>query len=180
MRFVEEMGLNTQEKGEGRRWNASNVASFPSLFNIELMLSCVMKRSQTLRYSARGSSVGCCGFVWVHSYNAPLCLRRSASYGPILAHIPRHHPFTTRYAPGLQKLEEEAWVFLFFWAELGLLREKGPVWWPRGQIYLSCSLWWSFSSEPPEIWIMIDRQMPWYEWLKMVDSPLRNHLADFV
>lgn len=72
--------------------NASNEASFPRLFNIELMLSGVIKRSQTWRYSLKGGEregVGWCGLVWAHSHNAPLCLR---SHGPILPHIPRHHP----------------------------------------------------------------------------------------
>lgn len=94
-----------KENREGGRRNASNEASFPSLFNIELMLSCVMKRSQTLRYSTRGSrrvsgGVGLCESthtmplsVWTAQ---PTMVRFSLTY-------PVTTPFTTRYAPGLQK-----------------------------------------------------------------------------
>lgn len=83
-----------KENGEGRQRNASNEASFSSLFNIELMLSCVMKSSQTLRYSTRGSrrvsgGVGLCESthtmplsVWTAS---PAMVRYSLTY-------PRHHP----------------------------------------------------------------------------------------
>lgn len=106
------------ENWEGRRRNASNVASFPSLLNIELMLSCVMKRGQTLRYSMRWGAGGCrmmCWFVWVHSYNAPLCLNRSASYGPILPHIPRHHPLYHQICSGATETGGPGLcIFLFF------------------------------------------------------------------
>lgn len=44
-------------------------------------------------YEGQRLCSGWCGFVWVHSYNASLCLDCSASYGPILAHIPSRHPF---------------------------------------------------------------------------------------
>lgn len=45
-----------------------------------------------VQYEEEQEGVGLCGFLWVYSHNAPLCLDCSASYGPILPHIPRHHP----------------------------------------------------------------------------------------
>lgn len=92
------------------------------------MLSCVMKRSQTSGYSMRGSDRvgGWCGFVWVHSYNTPLCLDCSASYGPILAHIPPP-PSPPDMLQGYRN-RGGAWAsaYFSFQAQLGLLREKGP------------------------------------------------------
>lgn len=131
------MGLNVKENGEGRRRSASNEASFPSLFNIELMLSCAMKRSQTLRCSKRGSrgvsgGVGLCE----STHTMPLSVwTASASYGPILPHIPLHHPLyhqicsraTETGGPGTS-------AYFVFQAELSLLGEKGPsflVWQTR-------------------------------------------------
>lgn len=118
------------KNGEGRQWNASNEASLPSLFNLELMLSCVMKRSQTSRYSMRGSERVVGGvdlFVWVHSYNAPLCPDCSASYGPILAYIPSRHPLHHQICSRATETGGPGPLHIFFFqAELGLLTEKGP------------------------------------------------------
>lgn len=106
------------------------------------MLSCVMKRSQTSGYSMRGSDRvgGWCGFVWVHSYNAPLCLDCSASYGPILAHIPSRHPLHHQICSRATETGGGLGLCIFLlssptWSP----QRKRPVWWPCGQIYLSCS-----------------------------------------
>lgn len=128
-----------KENREGGRRNASNEASFPSLFNIELMLSCVMKRSQTLRYSTRGSrrvsgGVGLCESIHTMPLSVwtaqPAMVRFSLTY-------PVTTPFTTRYAPGLQKRGGPGPLHISFFKLDS--SEKRPVWWPCGQIYLSCS-----------------------------------------
>lgn len=81
---------------------ASNEASLPSLFNLELMLSCVMKRSQTSgccmkdREFAVGGADLCESThtmplsVWTAQ---PAMVRYSLTY-------PVATPSTTRYAPG--------------------------------------------------------------------------------
>lgn len=120
--------VNMKGSGEGRRRSTSNKTSFPSLFNIELMLSCVMKRSQTLRYSTGGSGrvsggVGLCESthtmplsVWTAQ---PAMVRYSLTY-------PVTTPFTTRYAPGLQKQGGPGLrIFLFFKPDSS---ERKPVW----------------------------------------------------
>lgn len=122
--------FSSMKENGGRRRNTSNEASFPHLFNIELMLSCVMTRSQTLRYSTGGSrrvSDGLCESTQRTSYNAPLCLDCSASYGPILPHIP---PSPTPLPPdmlrGYRNRGARASAYFFFQTQLSLLREKGP------------------------------------------------------
>lgn len=66
---------------EGRE-AASKEASFPSLFNLKLLLSCVATRSQTLRCGPGGW--GWLGECWAQWHNAALCLHRTASCGMIL------------------------------------------------------------------------------------------------
>lgn len=100
------------------------------------MLSCVMKRRKTWRYRIRGSEKGCgwCGFVWVHSHNDPLCLECSASYGPILAHIPSESP-----PPSPPDLLQGYRNMCLFFKLNTVSSEKKPILWPCGQMYLSCS-----------------------------------------
>lgn len=131
-----------KENGEGSLWNTSNEGSFPRLFNIELMLSCVMTRSQTLRYSMRGSrkvSDGLCESTQRTSYNAPLCLDCSASYGPILPRIPLHHPPYHQICSGATETGGLGPLHISYFRLNLVSSEKRAVWWPCGQIYRSCS-----------------------------------------
>lgn len=96
------------------------------------MLSCVMKRSQTLGYSKRGSSRVVGGVDLCESaHTIPLSVwtARPAMVRYLLTY-PATTPFTTRYAPGLQRPEGwgvrgvgVVWASAYF--QLGLLREEG-------------------------------------------------------
>lgn len=92
------------------------------------MLSCDEEKLDVeVQYEGEQEGVGWCGFVWVHSYNAPLCLDRSASYGPILPHIPPSPPpLPPDMLQGYRNRGARASAYFFFQAGLGLLRENGP------------------------------------------------------
>lgn len=93
--------------------------SRPRLFNLELMLSWVIKTSQTseCRLKGRDFAVGGADFARVQSHNAPLCLDGSGSHGPIHVRIPRRHPVHHQICP---RAAEMGWaevglcIFLFF------------------------------------------------------------------
>ena len=91
------------------------------------MLSCVMRRGQTSRYSTGGSrrvsgGVGLCEST--HTMPLSVWTTQAAMVRYSLTY-PVTTPFTTRYAPGLQKQwGGGASAYFFFQAELGLLREK--------------------------------------------------------
>lgn len=90
------------------------------------MLSCVMKRSQTSRYSTRGSrrvSGGAGLSESTHTMPLSVWTTQAAMVRYSLTY-PVTTPFTTRYAPGLQKQGGGGSAYFFFQAELGLLREK--------------------------------------------------------
>lgn len=89
---------------------------------------------------SRKVSDGLCESTQRTSYNAPLCLDCSASYGPILPRIPLHHPPYHQICSGATETGG-AWAsaYFFFQAELGSPQRKRAVWWPWGQIYHSCS-----------------------------------------
>lgn len=106
------------------------------------MLSCVMKRSQTLGYSKRGSNRVVGGVDLCESaHTIPLSVwTAQPAMVRYLLTYPVTTPFTTRYAPGLQN---RGWGG---WGGLGLCvfpawapQRRRPVCWPCGQIYLSSS-----------------------------------------
>lgn len=114
--------------------------SRPRLFNLELMLSWVIKTSQTseCRLKGRDFAVGGADFARVQSHNAPLCLDGSGSHGPVHVRIPsRHwvhhqiwwwtHSWLQEWV-GLRLVSAYFFFFCFsFWREG--LRLLAPVWW---------------------------------------------------
>lgn len=81
-------GKTVRENGFKRGFPAKFIQSW-----INVILCNEEKPDVRVLYEGQRLCSGWCGFVWVHSYNASLCLDCSASYGPILAHIPGRHPF---------------------------------------------------------------------------------------
>lgn len=106
------------------------------------MLSCVMKRSQTSRYSTRGSrrvSGGAGLSESTHTMPLSVWTTQAAMVRYSLTY-PVTTPFTTRYAPGLQKQGGGGALHIsFFKLNLVYSEKKRPVWWPCGQICFSCS-----------------------------------------
>lgn len=105
------------------------------------MLSCVMKRSQTLGYSKRGSNRVVGGVDLCESaHTIPLSVwTAQPAMVRYLLTYPVTTPFSTRYAPGLQK---QGWgaggMGLCIFPTWSPQRWR-PVCWPCGQIYLSSS-----------------------------------------
>lgn len=93
------------------------------------MLSCVMKRSQTSRYSTRGSrrvSGGAGLSESTHTMPLSVWTTQAAMVRYSLTY-PVTTPFTTRYAPGLQKQGGGGLcIFLFSSWTWSTQRKKGP------------------------------------------------------
>lgn len=86
-----------------------------------------MKKSRTheVQWEGKREGVGCCGFVWVHSHNAPLCVGCSAGYGPILPHIRPQQPLHHQICSGATETARPPQIsFLFF--KLVPSERKGP------------------------------------------------------